>query len=657
LAGRRTAAAALVVSAAFAGSLGIARAENTSSPTGASSVARSSWSAGTWQAHTLYTTQDELRKAEKRAAWSKLFRTASLKTISAADQLAEWIDIARAAKAVMSGPAPEDALQDFRREMSSERVSRMVSAIEADEGNVRRLLEGLPRVESIEALGIEAWCDEQGKSWRGSAEQAAAWKSLRADLQAIRSDAAVHAEKLRDHRLRVSDAIAVYQDVVVEELVPLVSAPQVGSALMADGYRRTEEMNGIDRAIGDLAGAVKAVASECARIIGTIDDNLTYMTLSSGLGEADMCAFNEPPTAPSLAFDVDGMRVCAAVIPPARDPDSEEPVELVTLTPVGGPHGGAEIAGTTVCYEPSATSAKEERYEYRVRDAEGAEATGTLTFVNTNAPPEAPAISVVVDAESVCEPVLSRVTDPDGPEPLSLTDLVNTGQRRGYARISGDAICYWRPEKFWESETYEYTVIDGMGAQGVNRITFSPPGESDEDFLAQLEKSLGLDPSVSNDDVAEQLASELAELPTVDSPYAGEEWAEDRRRFQDAVSDVLAQSHANFNSSVAPGRTGGVASAASEGGGVGATIDEYCPAAVSRFNARLEALASKNTEGMCGVARQREELGRLGLDLMASCASESERPIPQGMKDTLITSFKEQLEWGRSTRAQVCSGG
>lgn len=182
---------------------------------------------------------------------------------------------------------------------------------------------------------------------------------------------------------------------------------------------------------------------------------------------------NRPPVAVNDSYDV--LAGSTANLFNVLANDSDPDGDALSLSSVGTPaHGAASITGGQLSYTPSTGYTGTDSFTYTVSDGRGGSATATVT-VNvraSNRPPVANADSYTVAANSSNNlfEVLANDSDPDGD---ALTLVAITAPAHGTVAISGNRVSYTPESGYSGTDSFSYTVMDGLGGSATAAVNIS----------------------------------------------------------------------------------------------------------------------------------------------------------------------------------------
>ncbi|MCE9574879.1 MAG: tandem-95 repeat protein [Deltaproteobacteria bacterium] len=184
--------------------------------------------------------------------------------------------------------------------------------------------------------------------------------------------------------------------------------------------------------------------------------------------------------------------------------DSDPDADTLSITAVSTPtHGTAAIAGTSVTYTPAANYVGTDGFTYTVSDGHGGTATAmvSVTVRTTDRAPVANDDTVTTPEDTQATiAVTANDTDADG-DPLSITS--HTNPAHGTAVTSGSSIVYTPVANFHGSDTFDYTISDGlMTATATVTITVASVNDAPvaaDDSLTITEDAPGTVAVLAND--------------------------------------------------------------------------------------------------------------------------------------------------------------
>ncbi|HEY7315247.1 MAG TPA: Ig-like domain-containing protein [Gemmataceae bacterium] len=237
---------------------------------------------------------------------------------------------------------------------------------------------------------------------------------------------------------------------LVASSVRIVGAPARGQAIVnADGsitYTATAGFTGTDRflyTVTDSKGVVSSPTAVSVRV--------------------------NAPTAADDWTDTDGTTpVTLDVLANDTDPDGNQHLLANSVTIVSPPSNGQMKvnADGTVTYVANANFTGTDRFQYTVRDDNGATSNVATAFVRVNTPAAADDLAFFQGTTPVQIDVLANDADPDGNQhlvPGSVT-IVNS-PINGHAVVNADGtITYTANANFTGTDHFQYTVQDDNGA-------------------------------------------------------------------------------------------------------------------------------------------------------------------------------------------------
>ena len=159
--------------------------------------------------------------------------------------------------------------------------------------------------------------------------------------------------------------------------------------------------------------------------------------------------------------------------------------ETLTITDVGVPDSGGVVtianAGQTLRYSPATGFRGTERFTYTINDSRGGTATADITINvgDFNGPPTADpdAFTLRQNSTNNVLNVLANDFDPDGGDPLSITNLTApTGGGIAVISLDKGSVIYSTPRPFLGTDTFMYTVSDGHGGSSQALVTITVRG-------------------------------------------------------------------------------------------------------------------------------------------------------------------------------------
>ena len=208
-------------------------------------------------------------------------------------------------------------------------------------------------------------------------------------------------------------------------------------------------------------------------------DTFDY-TVSDGNGGTDTGTVNvtvtAPPNHPPVATDdfaITQRNTLVTVNVLANDTDADG--DTLSVTGVTSPaHGTAVVNNGKVDYTPASSYTGPDSFDYTVSDGNGGTDTGTVN-VTVNAPPvAADDTATTVENTAVTVDVLANDTDPEG-NSLVLSGV--TKPAHGTTKIVSGQVKYTPTTYYTGSDSFDYTVSDGMGGTdtGTVNVTVNIP--------------------------------------------------------------------------------------------------------------------------------------------------------------------------------------
>ncbi|MCK5918690.1 MAG: tandem-95 repeat protein [Cocleimonas sp.] len=229
-------------------------------------------------------------------------------------------------------------------------------------------------------------------------------------------------------------------------LTQVVAAPAHGTAVIVDGkikYTANADYTGDDRFTYEVEDAYDKTQTA-----------IVYVVVPEGIHNVAPIAVNDELTTTM------GTPVSQNII--ANDTDAD-PGDILTLTSISDPSFGSVIQnGNTITYTPEAGSSGTDTFTYIVSDANGHEATATVTIIihtKTNRAPDAVDDSFTTnDDTSITYDVLNNDSDPDGDNLIIST---TTDADHGTVEILNGKIKYTPVEGYTGYDHFTYTISDG----------------------------------------------------------------------------------------------------------------------------------------------------------------------------------------------------
>jgi hypothetical protein len=202
---------------------------------------------------------------------------------------------------------------------------------------------------------------------------------------------------------------------------------------------------------------------------------------------------NQPPDAVKDYATSDGMKVRINVLANDTDPDGDD----LTITGVTDGMNGTTRVNTkgtpsptddVVVYRPNSGFSGTDSFTYTISDGMGGFDTATVKVTvvgEDNDPPDAVNDSATSDGMKVRINVLANDTDPDGDDLTitGVTDGMNGTTRvntKGTPSPTDDVVVYRPNSGFSGTDSFTYTISDGMGGLDTATVTVTVVGDAND---------------------------------------------------------------------------------------------------------------------------------------------------------------------------------
>lgn len=245
---------------------------------------------------------------------------------------------------------------------------------------------------------------------------------------------------------------------------------------------------------------------------------------------------NDDPTANDDSFGLEpdaGETVVNVLQNDTSDPDSAETLTITEITQ--GNQGGTvaiEVGGDNILYTPAAGFTGSETFTYTISDGNGGTDTATVTMTITSEPlPQAEDDAATVDEDSldtVIDVLANDLINPSGE--VVVTSLGTPSQGGTVVVASDNTILYTPAANFHGTETFTYTINDGVGEPATATATITvtsvndPPVATDDTFGDDddiLEDTSGHVLDVLDNDTFAPDTGETLEITAVGTPSQG----------------------------------------------------------------------------------------------------------------------------------------
>lgn len=196
----------------------------------------------------------------------------------------------------------------------------------------------------------------------------------------------------------------------------------------------------------------------------------------------DVLCTNDPPSATADTFMVEEDAPASLLDLLANDSDVDG--HNLIIDEVGTPSAGgtAVISGTQVAYSPAENYFGTETFSYVIRDTNQQTNTSTVTVtvtaVNDDPIAVTDSFTVTEDSQGNLFNVLDNDSDIEN-EALTITEIGQLSEG-GSAVISGSQIVYTPTLDFAGTETFSYTVSDGVGGQATAAVSVRVTAVNDD---------------------------------------------------------------------------------------------------------------------------------------------------------------------------------
>ncbi|KYL33222.1 hypothetical protein A2I98_14425 [Pseudoalteromonas agarivorans] len=272
-----------------------------------------------------------------------------------------------------------------------------------------------------------------------------------------------------------------YQGELYINTTPLVT-PQHGSISLSESgdftYTPRANFNGID-----------AFSYQVINELGMTDTGIVEITIN---------AVNDAPIALNNTYNISADGTLLVGAPGLLNNDSDIDQDLLTLdtTPVSLPSKGTLtlVADGSFEYVGSANMQGTDSFQYRIFDAQGAEAIASVTInaLDQNSPPTAANDSYSVDEDTTLvvdasQGLLANDTDPNN-DTFIIDDTYIVSPAHGQLQLATDGSFSYIPDaNYYGIDEFQYQVIDTFGATAtatatltINSMPDTPNAQNDE---------------------------------------------------------------------------------------------------------------------------------------------------------------------------------
>ena len=272
-----------------------------------------------------------------------------------------------------------------------------------------------------------------------------------------------------------------YQGELYINTTPLVT-PQHGSISLSESgdftYTPRANFNGID-----------AFSYQVINELGMTDTGIVEITIN---------AVNDAPIALNNTYNISADGTLLVGAPGLLNNDSDIDQDLLTLdtTPVSLPSKGTLtlVADGSFEYVGSANMQGTDSFQYRIFDAQGAEAIASVTInaLDQNSPPTAANDSYSVDEDTTLvvdasQGLLANDTDPNN-DTFIIDDTYLISPAHGQLQLATDGSFSYIPDSnYYGIDEFQYQVIDTFGATAtatatltINSMPDTPNAQNDE---------------------------------------------------------------------------------------------------------------------------------------------------------------------------------
>ncbi len=272
-----------------------------------------------------------------------------------------------------------------------------------------------------------------------------------------------------------------YQGELYINTTPLVT-PQHGSISLSESgdftYTPRANFNGID-----------AFSYQVINELGMTDTGIVEITIN---------AVNDAPIALNNTYNISADGTLLVGAPGLLNNDSDIDQDLLTLdtTPVSLPSKGTLtlVADGSFEYVASANMQGTDSFQYRIFDAQGAEAIASVTInaLDQNSPPNAANDSYSVDEDTTLvvdasQGLLANDTDPNN-DTFIIDDTYLISPAHGQLQLATDGSFSYIPDaNYYGIDEFQYQVIDTFGATAtatatltINSTPDTPNAQNDE---------------------------------------------------------------------------------------------------------------------------------------------------------------------------------
>lgn len=279
-----------------------------------------------------------------------------------------------------------------------------------------------------------------------------------------------------------------YQGELYINTTPLVT-PQHGSISLSESgdftYTPRANFNGID-----------AFSYQVINELGMTDTGIVEITIN---------AVNDAPIALNNTYNISADGTLLVGAPGLLNNDSDIDQDLLTLdtTPVSLPSKGTLtlVADGSFEYVASANMQGTDSFQYRIFDAQGAEAIASVTInaLDQNSPPTAANDSYSVDEDTTLvvdasQGLLANDTDPNN-DTFIIDDTYLISPAHGQLQLATDGSFSYIPDaNYYGIDEFQYQVIDTFGATATATLTINStpdtPNAQNDEYQFQYNQTL-----------------------------------------------------------------------------------------------------------------------------------------------------------------------
>ncbi|TMP16764.1 Ig-like domain-containing protein [Pseudoalteromonas sp. S2893] len=281
-----------------------------------------------------------------------------------------------------------------------------------------------------------------------------------------------------------------YQGELYINTTPLVT-PQHGSISLSESgdftYTPRANFNGID-----------AFSYQVINELGMTDTGIVEITIN---------AVNDAPIALNNTYNISAAGTLLVGAPGLLNNDSDIDQDLLTLdtTPVSLPSKGTLtlVADGSFEYVGSANMQGTDSFQYRIFDAQGAEAIASVTInaLDQNSPPTAANDSYSVDEDTTLvvdasQGLLANDTDPNN-DTFIIDDTYIVSPAHGQLQLATDGSFSYIPDaNYYGIDEFQYQVIDNFGATATATATLTinskpdTPNAQNDEYQFQYNQTL-----------------------------------------------------------------------------------------------------------------------------------------------------------------------